>query len=195
MVPSDYGLAAFLLASGVLVESNVRLKGFLDSSLVQADGKIMDFLKAMGAEIKKTRSSLELKGPFVLKGGSFSLKDCPDLLPIMSVLALFAQKKTRLYGIEHARIKESDRISDLRKELLKVGAKITEKKDEMIIYPQKEYKENVLLDPHHDHRLAMSFCVLGLKLGVRVKDIECVDKSYPDFVSDFKKLGVKIRKI
>ena len=195
IVPSDYGLAAFSLAAAALVESKVTLKGFLDSSLIQADGRIMDFLKAMGVKIKKARNFLELNGPFVLRGGSFSLKDCPDLLPIMSVLALFAQKKTRLYGIEHARIKESDRISDLRKELVKVGAKIVEKKGEMIIYPQEAYKKNVLLDPHCDHRLAMAFCVLGLKVGVRVKDIECVDKSYPDFVSDFRKLGAKIKKI
>jgi len=188
-------LAAFSLAAAALVESNVKLKGFLDPSLIQADGRIMDFLKIMGVKIKKTKNFLELKGPFSLKGGSFSLKDCPDLLPIMSVLALFAQKKTRLYGIEHARVKESDRISDLRKELVKVGVKIVEKKGEIIIYPQKEYKKNALLNPHHDHRLAMSFCVLGLKVGVRVKDIECVDKSYPDFVSDLRKLGAKIKKI
>ncbi|MDD3374836.1 MAG: 3-phosphoshikimate 1-carboxyvinyltransferase [Candidatus Omnitrophica bacterium] len=195
VVPSDYGLAAFLLAAGALVSSDISLKGFLDSSLIQADGKIMDFLKIMGVKISRTKSSLQLKGPFILNGGSFSLKDCPDLLPIMSILALFAQKKTRLYGIEHARIKESDRIGDLKKELMKIGAKITEKKGEIIIYPQKEYRKNVLLDPHHDHRLAMSFCVLGLKVGARVKDIECINKSYPGFLSDFRKLGAKIDKI
>ncbi len=194
-VPSDYGLAAFSLAAGALLDSDLRLKGFLDESLIQADGKIIDLLESLGVKIKKTKNELSLKGPFLLNGGSFSLKDCPDLLPIMSILALFAQKKTRLYGIEHARIKESDRISDLRKELLKIGAKIVEKKGEMIIYPQKAYKENVLLDPHRDHRLAMSFCVLGLKLGVRVKDIKCIDKSYPEFISDFKKLGAKFKKI
>ncbi len=194
-IPSDYGLAAFSLAAGALSKSNLVLKGFLDDRLVQADGKILDFLKIMGVKIKKTKKALAMSGPYVLKGGSFSLKDCPDLLPIMAVLALFAKNKTRLYGIEHARIKESDRISDLRRELLKIGAKIIEKKGEMIIYPQQNYKENIMLNPYQDHRLAMAFCVLGLQVGVKIKDIECVAKSYPDFVSDFRKIGAKIKKI
>ena len=130
----------------------------------------------------------------MLKGGNFSLKDCPDLVPIMAILALFAEKKTRLYGIGHARIKESDRISDLRKELLKIGAHVTEKKDELTIYPQENYRSNCLLDPHKDHRLAMAFTVLGLKVGVKIKDVECVAKSYPDFVKDFQKIGATFQK-
>ena len=108
----------------------------------------------------------------------------------MAVLALFAKGKTRLYDIGHARVKESDRISDLRKELLKIGAIIKETASSMVIVPQKEYKNNCVLDPHHDHRLAMAFCVLGTKIGVRIKNIECTHKSYPDFVSDFKEIGV-----
>ena len=117
------------------------------------------------------------------------MRSCPDLVPIMSVLALFAQGKTRLYDIQHARVKESDRISDLRRELLKIGADVREKKNEITIYPKDKYKKNQLLDPHHDHRLAMAFSVLGLKLGVRVQDIECVSKSYPKFVEDFKDIS------
>lgn len=192
-VPSDYGLAAFFLASGALVQSKLNLKGYLTDDFIQADGRIISLLQQMGVKFKKTSRSITLSGPFKLKGGAFSLKDCPDLVPIMSVLALFAKGKTRLYDIKHARAKESDRISDLRGELLKVGAEVTEKSDELIIHPKEKYRNNVLLDPHHDHRLAMSFCVLGLKLGARIKNIECVSKSYPDFVKDFRKIGASIR--
>jgi 3-phosphoshikimate 1-carboxyvinyltransferase len=189
-VPSDYGLAAFLMAAAALVKSDVVFKGNLKDRFIQADGHILKLLKRMGVRFKKTDSAISMKGPFNLKGGEFSLKDCPDLVPIMSVLALFAQGKTRLYGIAHARAKESDRISDLRHELLKVGAKIEERDDELIIYPQATYKTHTTLDPHSDHRLAMSFSVLGLKLAVTVKDIECSRKSYPQFVQDFKSLGI-----
>jgi len=121
-VPSDYGLAAFAMAACALLPSDVVLLGNLDESMVQSDGHILEFLKRMGVKFKKTDRSIKIKGPFELKGGTFSLKDCPDLVPIMSVLALFAKGKTKLVGIHHARAKESDRISDLRKELLKVGA-------------------------------------------------------------------------
>jgi len=194
IVPADYGLAAFLIAAAVLTESNVTLTGHLSNELVQADGRIIPLLKKMGVKFQKTSQWIRIKGPCALQGGDFSLKDCPDLVPIMSILALFARGKTRLIDIGHARSKESDRISDLRKELLKIGAKITEKRDAIIIDPQKSYKNNRLLNPHHDHRLAMSFCVLGSKIGARVKDIECTHKSYPDFVRDFKAIGALVRK-
>ena len=107
----------------------------------------------------------------------------------MSILALFAEGKTQLIDIAHARVKESDRISDLAGELLKVGAKVIESKDSLTIIPQKEYLSGQTLDPHHDHRLAMAFTVLGLKIGVKVLDIECTHKSYPGFVKDIKTLG------
>ncbi len=191
-VPSDYGLAAFLLAAAALNNSDVTLTGHLKDELVQADGHIIGFLDKMGVNVHKTSRSLQIHGPCEIRGGNFSLKNCPDLVPIMAVLALFARGRTRLYHIGHARVKESDRISDLRTELVKVGAKIIEKKDEIIIDPHNKYKENCVLDPHKDHRLAMAFCVLGLKLGVRVKDIECTHKSYPDFIRDFKKIGVLV---
>jgi 3-phosphoshikimate 1-carboxyvinyltransferase len=191
-VPSDYGLSAFHMAAAALVTSNIVLKGNFDDH-IQADGHIIPMLRKMGVRFVKTKKSISVQGPFSLKGGRFSLKDCPDLLPIMAILALFAKGKTALVDVKHARVKESNRITDLRHELLKVGAKVTEKEDEMIIQPQKSYKNNCLLDPHHDHRLAMAFSVLGLKVGVRIKDIECTRKSYPDFVQDFKKLGAAVK--
>jgi 3-phosphoshikimate 1-carboxyvinyltransferase len=167
----------------------VLLQGNLDKSLIQSDGHILEFLRGMGAHFQMTRRSIKIKGPFDLKGGVFSLKDCPDLVPIMSVLALFAKGKTRLVGIHHARAKESDRISDLRKELLKVGARVSETKDSLTIEPQATYKSGQLLDSHNDHRLAMAFTVLGLKIGCRVRGIESSHKSYPNFVRDMKVLG------
>jgi 3-phosphoshikimate 1-carboxyvinyltransferase len=101
---------------------------------------------------------------------------------------MFAQRPTRLTDIRHARVKESDRITDLRKELLKVGADIEERPDELIIRPKNIYRGGVELDPHHDHRLAMAFAILGLRLGVQVRDVECTAKSYPGFVKDLRSL-------
>jgi len=193
-VPSDYGLAAFLLAAGALTDSSIHLKGHLDDSYVQADGHIIAFLRRMGVRFIKTKMSIKLKGPYTLKGGVFSLKDCPDLVPIMAVLALFAKGRIRLVDIHHARAKESDRISDLRKELLKVGANVKESSNSLIIIPQEIYRSECLLDSHGDHRLAMAFTVLGLKIGVRVKNLYCCSKSYPGFVRDMKALGSKISK-
>jgi len=190
-VPSDYGLVAFLLAAAALTKSRVSITGNFTNKFSQSDEAILPLLRKMGVKFKKTANLIQINGPFQLNGGQFSLKDCPDLVPIMTVLAVFARGKTRLYHIGHVRSKESDRISDLRKELLKIGADIKEKRDQITIEPKAHYRKNCLLNPHRDHRLAMAFSVLGIKLGARVKDIECVSKSYPEFVKDFKCLGAR----
>ena len=194
-VPSDYGLAAFLLAAGLLTESRIRLQGVFRDDLIQADGRIIGFLEQMQARFYRSSRMLRLDAKSVLKGGTFSLQDSPDLVPIMAVLALFAQGQTRLIHIRHARVKESNRITDLRQELLKIGAHVQETEDTLTIDPQPSYRPDALLDPHHDHRLAMAFAVLGLKIGVRVKDMECKDKSYPGFVRDLRRLGARLRVI
>jgi len=187
-VPADYGLAAFWLVAAALLKSDIVLKGHFNDQLVQSDAAILGFLKRMGLKLNRNSTTLRLRGPCILKGGTFSLKDCPDLVPIMAVVAMFAQGPTRLKDIGHARVKESDRITDLRKELLKVGADIEERTDELIVRPRIIYRGGVELDPHHDHRLAMAFAVLGLRLGVKVRDVECTAKSYPRFVKDFRSL-------
>ena len=187
-VPADYGLAAFFLAAGALIPSKIVLRGYFPKDLIQADAQILKFLKQMGVKLDQPKDAIKVSGPFALKAGNFFLKNCPDLVPIMAVLGLFAKGPTRLYGIGHARAKESDRIGDLKHELLKIGANLTDTSDTLVIHPREQYRNNCLLDPHHDHRLAMAFSILGLKVGVRVKDIECTRKSYPGFVKDFKNM-------
>ncbi len=189
-VPSDYGLAAFPMAAACLLPSQVTLKGYLKDDLIQSDGHILQFLKRMGVAFKKTATAITMSGPFPLKGGVFSLKDCPDLVPIMAVLALFAKGQTHLANIYHARFKESDRISDLRKELLKINADVKEASGALVITPRTFYRTGQFLDSHRDHRLAMAFTILGLKIGCCVKGIESCRKSYPCFVKDMKSLGL-----
>ncbi len=195
-VPSDYGLAAFLMAAAALTKSDVRLSGYLNDDFIQADGRILEIFTKMGVSFSRTGRSLRVKGPFAIKGGTFSLKNAPDLLPILAVCALFADRKTCFKDIAHVRAKESDRISDLREELLKIGARISETQNTLTIFPApQQYRSNCVLNPHHDHRLAMAFSVLGLKLGITVQDIECSAKSYPDFLRDLKMLGGRIKKL
>lgn len=187
-VPADYGLAAFFLAAAALIPSKIVLRGYFPRGLVQADAQILKFLKQMGVKFDQLKDVIKISGPFPLKAGNFSLKNCPDLVPIMAVLSLFAKGPTRLYDIGHARAKESDRIGDLKNELSRIGAKLTDSFDELVVHPREHYRNNCLLDPHHDHRLAMAFSILGLKIGARVKDIECTRKSYPGFVKDFRNM-------
>lgn len=188
IVPDDYGLAAFFMVAACLLKSQIILKRNSQDDLVQADKNILPLLKKMGARIKISAQEIIVEGPAKLKGGNFSLRDCPDLTPIMAIAALFAKGKTTLSGISHVRTKESNRISDLRRELLKVGADIEESFDSLVILPRQRLKSRVRLNPHNDHRLAMAFCILGLKIGATVEDVECIDKSYPDFLQDLSKI-------
>ncbi len=192
VVPPDYGLAAFIMAAGILCKSNIIIKGIGNDRLIQADKKILSILKKMGANLKFSQGSIKIKGPQPLKGGVFNLRDSPDLVPIVSILALFAKGKTRIYGIGHVRAKESDRITDLRTQLSRIGADIRETPDELLINTGAKLKGGIVLDPHNDHRLAMAFTILGLKIGAGVKHIECVKKSYPDFLSDLKALKAQV---
>ncbi len=192
-VPSDYGLAAFWIVAAALTESTLALEGAFDDALIQADGRILEIAARMGIVVKKAVKKLVVSGPVPLRGGTFSLRTCPDLLPILTVAALFAKGRTRFVDIGHVRVKESDRISDLRQELLKIGAEIHETEDSLTVVPRPDqYHGDIELDPHHDHRLAMAFCVLGMKLGLTVRDTECITKSYPDFLEHLASLGAPI---
>jgi 3-phosphoshikimate 1-carboxyvinyltransferase len=178
------------MAAACLTNSKIILKIEKDK-FIQADKKMLEILRKMGIRLSIFKNKIEIKGSDRIKGANFSCRDCPDLVPVLGILALFADKKTRLYGIGHLRLKESDRISDFRSQLLKVGAKVKETRDELIIYPKSKLKKNCIIDPHNDHRLAMAFAVLGLKTGITIKNFECVNKSYPNFLQDLRSLGAK----
>lgn len=194
IVPDDFGLAAFFMVAACLLKSRVILKRNSSDNLIQADKNILTLLKKMGSRIKITPLAITIQGPQRLRGGDFNLRDCPDLVPIMAIAAIFSKGRTKLYGISHVRQKESDRISDLRAELLKVGADIKEKRDSLVIQPGTLLKSNIRLNPHNDHRLAMAFFILGLKIGALVEDVECIAKSYPDFLKDLQLLKARLKR-
>jgi len=194
-IPADYGLSAFFMAAAALTNSDILIQGLRENGMVQADKKILKLFKKMGVKFSISKTSLKIKGPCELRGSNLFCRDCPDLVPILGVVALFSKGRTKIYGIEHVRAKESNRISDLKTELCKVCARIKELKDGLIIFPlsYNKAKTGKILDPHQDHRLAMAFCILGLKVGLTVKDIECVRKSYPNFLAGLAKIKAKFK--
>ena len=190
-IPGDYGLGAFFMVASAINNCKIYFNNLKKDDFVQADMKILPMLKSMGVKYKISKSGLTILKSSKIKGAKLFCRDCPDLVPILSVLALFANSKTEIYGIEHTRTKESNRISDLRVELEKVGARIKETRGSLIIYPNCKLITGKTLNPHNDHRLAMAFCILGLKIGVTVSNIKCINKSYPDFLMDLSKLGAE----
>lgn len=194
-VPSDFSSAAMMLAAGA-VAGEITVQG-LNFELPQADAKIVDILHDMGASVKldKSAGTVSVTAPERLEGDTFNLNNTPDLLPVVSVLALKAKGKVTIKGVAHTRVKETDRIANIADELQKLGAEIEEFEDGLSIKVSERLK-NVKLDAYNDHRLFMAFCIASLLTEKCVVDgLESVDVSYPNFVDDFRKVGANIRKV
>ena len=105
----------------------------------------------------------------------------PDMVPTLAAIALFAEGKTVIRNVSHLRHKESDRLGAVALEWNKLGGRVEEMDDGIIIHGGGSFS-GTLVDPHNDHRLAMSLAVIGLKVpGISVKNETCVDKSFPRF--------------
>ncbi len=189
-VPGDFGLASFLMAVPVLMGGSLRVWN-LDGSLPQADAMILDVLREMGARFRVGRDHVELYGS-ELKGVRVNLKDAPDLLPVIAVLACFAEGETVITGVGHARYKESDRISVLARELSKAGASVEELEDGLVV--RGSALREAVLNPEGDHRLFMAFALLSLASQGRIATLglESLDVSYPNFLLDLSSIGCEV---
>lgn len=189
VINGDYSSASFLLAAAALIPSDITVTNLKDDK--QGDKKIIGILNDMGAKIEHIGDAVKIKGPFELKGIDIDCSDTPDLVPILTTMAMFAKGRTRIYNIKHLANKESNRITMPASQLIKLGAKISTTKDTITI-------EESILSPQEvsscgDHRIAMSLVVAGLRIGkLKIKDIDAISKSYPDFLKDIKSLGGRI---
>jgi 3-phosphoshikimate 1-carboxyvinyltransferase len=192
-IPADFSTAALIIAAGVLAGNHLTIQG-INFSLPQADSYIIEIIKSMGGKIKVDRQKGEVivQGSSNLSGGNFDLTNSPDLLPVVSVLALKSTKPVRIMGITHARLKETDRVSNIAIELAKFGAKVKELEDEITITPPTVIK-NASVEAYNDHRLFMAFTIASmLTEKSTVTGAESVDVSYPNFIQDMVDLGADI---
>jgi len=193
VIEGDYSSAAFLLAAASITDSDLKVVNLLRETL-QGDRVIVSILKDMGSQLDVGEDYVEMQGAKEgLKGMSIDVRDVPDLAPVCMALASFAEGETVLSGTKRLRFKESDRIASMYSELTKMGAKIMESEYGLIIR-RKSRLHGAELDSHNDHRIAMACAVAALRAeGTTViHGIECVKKSYPDFVKDLRSLGGKV---
>ena len=190
-VPSDFSNLSLILAADVLVGNNVSIKISM-SDLPQGDELFIDILEKMGVTIKLQNDTITLKSPVKLDGGKFDLSNTPDLLPPLAILALKSKEPIWIYNVAHARFKETDRIKIIAREMNKLGLRVEEKEDGLILYPAENIT-NAELEAENDHRLFMAFCICGMYIGgCTVTDSESADVSYPNFISDITKIGGNI---
>lgn len=194
-IPADFSTAAFPLVAGMLSGKSVEIRN-LDFNDPQGDKKVFEFAEKMGAVISRGKE-LTVNNSGVLKGVELDLNSTPDALPILAVAAAFAKGTTRLVNVRQARLKETDRIAVMAKELAKLNVKVTELEDGLII--EGGNIRGGTVSSYNDHRIAMAFAVAGTALPegeeLIIRDAECAGVSYPDFIRDFKALGADFSEI
>ena len=190
-VPSDFSNLALLLSATVLIGNDVSIKISM-GDLPQGDELFIDILEKMGVIVTLQNNIISLKTPAKLDGGKFDLGNTPDLLPPLAILVLKSQNPIWIYNVAHARFKETDRIKIIAREIKKIGVRVEEKDDGIILYPPENIT-SAQLDSENDHRLFMAFCICGLYIGgCEVTNPESVEVSYPNFISDLSKIGGNI---
>ncbi|NYC29063.1 5-enolpyruvylshikimate-3-phosphate synthase [Clostridium saccharobutylicum] len=126
-----------------------------------------------------------------LKATIIDGSQCPDIIPVISLAAALSEGTTEIINAGRLRIKECDRLAAVTSELNKLGAKIIEKEDGLIIEGVTKLKGDVEVWSHKDHRIAMTLAIASTVCDspIILKDYECVSKSYPEFWKDFKNVG------
>jgi 3-phosphoshikimate 1-carboxyvinyltransferase len=192
-VPGDFSSMAYLIVAAVLTNAELTIT-HVDMNDCQGDKVIVDILIEMGANIKIDikQQQLYISPGSQLKGREIDINACIDALPILAVVGCYAQGSTHLYNASVARKKESDRLSTITSELKKMDASIEEYPDSLLIHQSS--LSGATTQSHHDHRIAMSIAVatLAASSGSIIDNTNCIKKSYPSFISDFKNLGADI---
>lgn len=186
-VEGDYSNAAFFLCAGALSERGIRVTG-LDPQSRQGDRAIVPLLEEMGAQVASDGSSVTVKRA-ALHGITIDASPIPDLIPVLSVVAAAASGETRVIHAQRLRLKESDRLHSTTQMLRALGAEAEELPDGLVIRGGRTLAGGTV-DACGDHRIAMSAAVAGgiCRGAVTICGSECVQKSYPDFWTDFQQL-------
>ena len=191
IIPADFSSATFALCAAAITGSEILIKG-LDFSDHQGDKEVFTFLENMGVQLTHTKNGVIVKGAN-LQGIDIDMNNTPDALPALAVVGCFAKGQTRLLNVAQARLKECDRISAIATELNKMGGKIKEMEDGLIIEQSELTGCNV--HGYDDHRMVMALAVAGMAAkGETVVDTaESMKITYPTFADDMAMLGVKIK--
>lgn len=200
-IEGDWSGAANFLVAGAIF-GDVEVEG-LDSQSLQADISIMDILMDAGASMSQLEGDAATTGPVHVTRAPLcafetDLNNCPDLFPIVAVLAAFCPGTSRIRGVERLRHKETDRAAAIVDMLTQMGVPVRVDEDEMTVegmgFPQRILTGNLLkggqYTSHGDHRMVMALKVasLGADGPVEIDDPACVAKSFPGFLEMFEKL-------
>jgi 3-phosphoshikimate 1-carboxyvinyltransferase len=178
-VEPDASAASYFFAAAAITGGRVRVL-HLGRRSAQGDLRFTEILARMGCSVTSTDEWTEVQGPTRLRGVSVDMADCSDTAQTLAAIAPLADGPVRIDGIGFIRQKETDRVAALATELSRLGLRVEERPDGLTIWPGP--LRPALVQTYRDHRMAMSFAILGLRLpGLRIADPGCVSKTFPDF--------------
>ena len=184
-VEGDASSASYFFAAASLAGS-IEIKG-INKDSIQGDLKFLDIISKMGAKIEYKSDSIQVSKASNLKGLEIDCIEIPDAAMTLAIMAVFADKPTKLKNIGSWRVKETDRILAMDNELTKMGVEVLTTRDSMTIFPQKQLNDNISIETYNDHRIAMCFSLFCFKnLNITIQDPNCVNKTYPDYFKDLK---------
>jgi len=192
-IPGDFSSATFFLGAGALGDNEIVLHG-LDMHDTQGDKSVVDCVSRMGARVDVRGDAIRVRAEN-LAGCDIDLNATPDALPMLAVLGCFAEGTTRLVNVPQARLKETDRIAVMREELTKLGARVSELPDGLVV--EQSALHGAEVDGHGDHRVVMALAVAGTAIEGRttVHGYEAVTVTYPGFVDALTELGGAVQTV
>jgi 3-phosphoshikimate 1-carboxyvinyltransferase len=186
-VEPDASAASYFLAAAAICGGRVTVEGLGDGGL-QGDAGFADLLAAMGAGVERSAAATTVIGPAHLRGlGDVDLSAMPDMAQTLAAVAVFADRPTRVRGIDFIRGHETDRIAATVRELQRCGIDAREEPDGFVVHPGIPQPARVAT--YDDHRMAMSFALLGLRVpGIEIEEPGCVAKTFPGYWATLDRL-------
>ena len=201
-IESDWSSASYFYAIIALskVGTQIALSSFKENSL-QGDSALLEIYKNFGVEttfknnsitLTKTNPQPRTQNPEP-RTYNLQLNNTPDLAQTIAVTCLGLGIACHLTGLHTLKIKETDRLAALQNELTKLGAIVSITSDTLTLEISTSIQTNIKIETYNDHRMAMAFAPLALRVPIFIEDAEVVSKSYPDFWNDLKSIGFQIK--
>lgn len=197
VVESDWSSASYFFSLVALADAaKITLSSYKENSL-QGDSELVSLYEKMGVKttFQNNQMTLEKQVGFAYEDVNFELNNTPDIAQTIVVTCLGLGIGCHLTGLHTLKIKETDRLEALRIELTKLGANISVTNDSLTLLRSGEINQDVHIATYNDHRMAMAFTPLAIKVPIIIDDAEVVSKSYPDFWNDLKALNFQVSEL
>ncbi len=187
LVEGDVSSASYFFVAAALTGGTVKVVN-INPETRQGDIAFLRIIESLGCRVSRGENCVEVTGTGLRKGDyEIDMSDMPDMVPSLAILAAFRNGLTVIRNVSHLRLKESNRLEALVNELNRIGVDARESADGIIIRGGSPHGAEI--ETYNDHRIAMSFAVAGLLVpGIRIRNKQCVEKSFPTFWNEFGKL-------